>query len=289
MQSKYKVGLLRLNLMVAALLPALMAPASSTLTEALLLWLAAGWLGISAALVEFSHRRPALVPWQLLPSVLLAALLWSAPERHPLWLWAWAALIMLPQPAWMAALNALLAGLTWSWLARTMPLEHAVVSGLLLAAMMLLGLSRARDLQPLRGLARRRLHLIPGLRLWPRAQLARDLTRERARAQRDGVHCELLLLRTSRQDLWPRAQRLCELTRSFEHCYRLDGRTLGALLLSRDPAQAVQRRRALLDGLGPCDRLRAVPLGRIASLGEECRALQRQPEPMTVVHEVDHG
>ena len=37
MQSKYKVGLLRLNLMVAALLPALMAPASSihSLTEQL--------------------------------------------------------------------------------------------------------------------------------------------------------------------------------------------------------------------------------------------------------------
>ncbi|MFW6346851.1 MAG: hypothetical protein ACOC0M_11065 [Halomonas sp.] len=285
----YKVGLLRLNLLVAALLPALMAPAAASLTEAMLLWLAAGWLAVTAALVEFSHRRPALVPWQLLPSLLLAALLWSAPERYPLWLWAWAALIMLPQPTWMALLNALLAGLTWAWLARTIPPEHAAVSGLLLAGTMLLGLARARDLQPLRGLARRRLHLIPGLRLWPRAQLARDLIRERARAQRDGVHCELLLMRTSRQNLWPRAQCLCALTRSFEHCYRIDARTLGALLLSRDPIQAEERRQALLDALGPCPRLRATPLCRITSLDEECRALLRQPEPIAVVHEVEHG
>src|SRR5690554_7773179 len=72
MQSKYKVGLLRLNLLLAALLPALLAPASASLTEALLLWLAAGWLAVSALLVEFSHRRPALVPWQLLPTLLPA-------------------------------------------------------------------------------------------------------------------------------------------------------------------------------------------------------------------------
>ena len=111
MQSKYKVGLLRLNLLLAALQPALLAPASASLTEALLLWLAAGCLAVSALLVEFSHRRPALVPWQLLPSLLLTALLLTAPERFPLWLWAWAGLVMLPQPAWMSALNLLLAGL----------------------------------------------------------------------------------------------------------------------------------------------------------------------------------
>ncbi|QTF91459.1 MAG: hypothetical protein J5F18_13505, partial [Halomonas sp. BM-2019] len=104
MQSKYKVGLLRFNLLLAALLPALMAPGSHTLTETLLLWLTAGWLAVTAALVEFSHRRPAVVPWQLLPGLLLTALLLSAPERFPLWLWAWAALVMLPQPAWVTAL-----------------------------------------------------------------------------------------------------------------------------------------------------------------------------------------
>src|SRR5690554_7571853 len=186
MQSKYKVGLLRLNLLLAALLPALLAPASASLTEALLLWLAAGWLAVSALLVEFSHRRPALVPWQLLPSLLLTALLLTAPERFPLWLWAWAGLVMLPQPVWMSALNLLLAGLGWGWLARGMAPEQALLSGALLAGLLLLGLLRSRDLAPLRGAARRRVHLVPGMRLWPRAQLARDLARERARSQQNG-------------------------------------------------------------------------------------------------------
>src|SRR5690554_6409540 len=140
MQSKHKVGLLRLNLLPAALQPALLAPASAYLTEALLLWLAAGWLAVSALLVEFSHRRPALVPWQLLPALLL-----TAPERFPLWLWAWAGLVMLPQPAWMSALNLLLAGLGWGWLARGMAPEQALLSGALLAGLLLLGLLRSRD------------------------------------------------------------------------------------------------------------------------------------------------
>jgi hypothetical protein len=285
MQSKYKVGLLRFNLLLAALLPALMAPGSPTVTEALLLWLTAGWLGVTAVLVEFSHRRPAVVPWQLLPSLLLTALLLSAPERFPLWLWAWAALVMLPQPAWVAALNVLLAGISWGWLARGMPPEHAAFSGAVLAALLLLGLSRSRDLAPLRDVARRRAHLVPGLRLWPRAQLGRDLIRERARAHRDGVHCELLLLRTGRQRFWPQAQRLCGLTRSFEHCYRLDGRTLAALLLCRDADQARRRRAELLSRLGPVERLRATPLSRVASLAEECRALDRQPAGLAVTEE----
>lgn len=285
MQSKYKVGLLRCNLLIAALLSALMAWFSSTLTEGWLLWLASAWLGISALLVEFSHRRPAVVPWQLLPSLLLAALLWVAPDRFPLWLWAWAALIMLPQPTWMAALNALLAALTWWWLASRIPPEHALLSGLLLAAILLLGFIKSRDMHPQHGLARQRARLIPGMRLWPRAQLVRDLVRERARAQRDGVQCELLLLRTPRRHFWPLAQQLCEMTQSFEHCYRLDGRTLAALLLSRDCEQGDTRRQALLDRLAPIERMRASPLSQVASLGDECRALLSQPDTFMVIKE----
>ncbi|WP_253451092.1 hypothetical protein [Halomonas sp. Y3] len=276
MQSKYKVGLLRLNLLLAALLSALMAPASTSLTEALLLWLAAGWLAVSALLVEFSHRRPVLVPWQLLPSLLLTALLFTAPERFPLWLWAWAALVMLPQPAWMSGLNLLLAALSWGWLAQDMPPPLALLSGILLGALLLLGLLRSRDLAPLRGAARQRVHLVPGMRLWPRAQLGRDLARERARAQRDGVHGELLLLRTGRRRFWPQAQRLCELTRRFEPCYRLDSRTLAALLLSPDAEQAERRRAELLARLGPVKRLRTTPLSLVVSVSEECRALERE-------------
>lgn len=124
MQSKYKIGLLRANLLLASVLPALMVPGARDLTESLLLGLTAAWLAISAVLVEFSHRRPPLVPWQLLPS--------------------------------------------------------------------------------------------------------------------------LLLIRTPRHRLWAVVGRLCELTRRFEHCYRLDGRTLAALLVCRDAEQARERRETLL-------------------------------------------
>ncbi|MCH4563782.1 hypothetical protein MKP05_11640 [Halomonas sp. EGI 63088] len=288
MQSKYKIGLLRGNLLAAALLLALLAPAAPTLPEALLLWLATGWLGVTAALLEFSHRRPAMVPWQLLPSLLLAALLWVAPERYLIWLWAWAVLIMLPQPAWMTGLNVLLAGLTWWSLQDRMSLEQAALSGLVLAGLLLLGLVRSRELQPLRGPARRRMRLIPGLRLWPRSQLSHDLVRERVRARREGVHAELLLLRTSPGQLWPLARRLCRFTRSFENCYRLDRRTLATLLLSRDAEQAEQRRDRLLQALDTPARLRVAALPRVESLDDECRALERQHSPMTVIRELEH-
>lgn len=275
MQSKYKVGLLRLNLLLAALLPALMAPASTSLTEALLLWLAAGWLAVSALLVEFGHRRPVLVPWQLLPSLLLAALLWLAPERFAPWLWVWAALAMLPQPGWLTALQLLLAALSWWALADRLPQEQVLLGGLLLAVLMPLAMLRARAFEPLSH-ARRRTRLIPGLRLWPHSQLEQDMNLERARSSRDRVHCELLLLRTSRRRLWPLAERLCRLTRSFEPCYRLDGQTLAALLLAPDPAQAERRRAALLAELPELKAMRATPLHEVASLQAERRALDEE-------------
>jgi len=281
MQSKYKVSLLRVNLLLAALFPALMVPTARHLSEALLLGLAAAWLGISAGLVEFSHRRPMLVPWQLLPSLLLGALLWTSADRYPFWLWAWAALVMLPQPAWMAALNVLLATLSWAWVARLLPIEQALAAGLVLALLLALGLYRARRLPPLHGQARGRVSLEPGLRLWPRARLADDLARERGRARRDGTHAELLLVRARRRHLWAMARQLCAMTRRFEHCYRLDGRTLGALLVCRDAIQADRRRETLLRRLGEVQRARAVPLPHADSLAEELRALERQSAPLT--------
>lgn len=286
MQSKYKVGLLRLNLLLAALFPALMVASAHDLSEAMLLGLAAAWLAISAGLVEFSHRRPPLVPWQLLPSLLLGALLWTSAEHYPFWLWGWAALVMLPQPAWMAALNILLAGASWAWLARLMPIEQALAAGLVFALLLVLGLSRARRLTPLHGQARGRVSLEPGLRLWPRARLASDLARERGRAERDGTYAELLLVRTRRRHLWQVARQLCEMTRRFEHCYRLDARTLAALLICRDATQANGRRETLLGHLPRVERVRAVPLQRARPLSEELHALERQAAPLDVTQGV---
>lgn len=282
MQTKYKVGLLRGNLLVAALLLALLAIATTTLTEALLLWLAAAWLAVTALSLAFNHRRPATVPWQLLPGLLLAALLWVAPERHVTWLWAWAVLLMLPQPRWILLLEALLALATWWPMRELLGLEQWALAGLLLAALMLLGLSRALDLRALRQSTLRRARLVPGLPLWPGDRLAQDLALERARSHREGVHAELLLLRAPRHRCWSLAHRLCRLTHSFEPCYRLDPRTLAVILTSRDRREAEERREGLwrhLEARGPG---RAIALPGLASLADERQALARQPPGLRV-------
>ncbi|MCE8034730.1 MAG: hypothetical protein LPK20_09010 [Halomonas sp.] len=289
MQSKYKVGLMRLNLWAAALLLIVLAYLSERLSSALLLVLASVWLMVTASLLEMSHRRPATVPWQLLPSLLLAGLLVADPERHALWLWVWPALLMLPQPGWVLALTCLLAGLTWWLLADLLGIEQTLFSGLVLLPLMLLGLARNRHLLPARSAARQRVRLVPGLPLWSGQQLITDLRRERARCRREGVHGELMLLRTSRRRLWPLAQDLCRLTHEFENCYRLDQRTLATLLLSRDDQQARERRQALLKGLRPSAKVRFASLSSLGSLEEMVERLEHQQHDIQVEPESVHG
>ncbi|HSH56371.1 MAG TPA: hypothetical protein VK965_00290 [Halomonas sp.] len=276
MQNKYKVSLLRINLLLAALLLALMLPTANNHSETLLLGLAAAWLAISAGLVEFSHRRPPMIPWQLLPSLLLGALVWSSADRYPFWLWAWAALLLLPQPGWMAVLNLLLASLSLAWVARQLPLQQAMLAGLVLIPLLVLGFVRTRRLTPLFDQARGWVSLVPGERLWPRTRLSGDLAREQGRTQRSGTHAELLLVRTRRRYLWAVARQLCTMTYGFEHCYRLDNRTLGVLLISRDVDQAEFRRQVLLESLSEIERVRTIGLPHARSLTEELRALERQ-------------
>ncbi|KAA0014299.1 hypothetical protein F0A17_01185 [Billgrantia pellis] len=289
MQSKYKVRLMRLNLWAAAALLALLAYLSEPLSSALLLGLASAWLALTAALLEFSHRRPATVPWQILPSLLLAGLLWVDPERHALWLWAWPALLMLPQPGWILTLSCVLAGITWWSLADLLGIEQTLFSGLVLLSLMLLGLARNRHLLPARAAARQRVRLIPGLPLWSAQRLAIDLRRERARCRREGVYGELMLLRAPRHQFWTLAQDLCRLTHQFENCYRLDHRTLAVLLLSRDVHQAQKRRRALLKGLRPSAKVRFTALNAVGALGELLKRFERQSSDFEIEAESAHG
>ncbi|ATJ83196.1 hypothetical protein [Halomonas beimenensis] len=289
MQSKYKVGLMRINLVVAAGLAAGLALASENLPDALLLGLATAWLGVTATQVELSHRHPATIPWQLLPGLLLAALLWVSPERHLTWLWAWAILLMLPQPRWILGFHTLLAATSWWSLRDLLGLEQWGLAGLLLAGLMLLGLSRSLALQALRRRIRHRARLVPAMALWPGHQLHHDVQQERHRARQEGVHVELLLLRTSRWRLWRLAERLCDLTHRFEPCYRLDRRTLGVLLISTDADQANARRQALLASLDRRSRARVVALPRLGSLSRERRALARQTGPLEIKETAPHG
>ena len=285
MQSKYKVGLMRLNLWAAALLLILLAYLAEPLSSALLLVLASVWLMVTASLLELSYRRPPTVPWQLLPSLLLAGLLLVEPERHALWLWVWPALLMLPQPGWVLALSCGLAGLTWWRLADLLGIEQTLFSGLVLLPLMLLGLARNRYLLPSRAGARQRMRLVPGLPLWSSQQLSADLRRERARCRREGVHGELMLLRMPRGKFWPMAQELCRLTHDFENCYRLDHRTLATLLLSRNDDQAKARRQALLKGLRPNAEVRFVALDQVSTLDDLTRHFaHHQPQPQPPPH-----
>ncbi|MGM0521338.1 MAG: hypothetical protein ACQEQ6_04550 [Pseudomonadota bacterium] len=259
MQSKYKIQLLRGNLLVVAVVLALWTAAAPP-KVALVLWLSVGWLLMTAMLLDFSHRRARGVPWQLLPGVLLVGLIAAAPERHSLLIWAWAALFMLPQMNWVAAFNV--SGMALSLVLITPQLSppSSWLMALSLGILSLLALSRARQLTDMNGTIRQRLRLIPGFNLWAREQLLRDLPTEQTRCEREGIHGELLILRVKRQKLWPVARQLCEQTYYFENVYRLNNTTLATLLLSRSPKGATGRRERLLAELPDVTDTRSIEL-----------------------------
>ncbi len=277
----YKTGLLRINLLVAAILIALRAITADVAVDAALLWAMTAWLAVTAMRLTLRHRRFTATLWQLLPGLLLAALLWTTPERHVTWLWAWAILLMWPQPPWMLVLHGVLAAVTWYAQHDVLRDEHGAggpVAGRLDGAWPI----TLQALQAWRFAARHRASLIAGWPLWPRAQLERDLDRERRRATRESVHAELLLLRLPPRRLFPLAGRLRHHLQRFENCYRLDRGTLGILLISRDAEQSAQRRQRLLDALEPQVKARAIPLPYLVSLTTEQHALSRQSPPLWI-------
>jgi hypothetical protein len=274
MESKYKVGLLQINLLIAALLTAWQALYSQQGIDAILLWMATLWLSVTASQVATPHRRPVTAPWQLLPGLLLAALLWASPERHLAWLWAWAVLIMLPQPRWMMLLNLLLAIVSWALLLELIGFEQWALSGILLVLLMMLGLSRSLELQALRRGIRYRARLLPKLSLWPAAQLHRDLQQERRRVKEEQSHGELMMVRARRFRIWSLAESLCRQARPFERCYRIDRFTLGLMLISPDADSAALRRQTVQNKLPRRLAVRVVPLDQLGSLDDECRRLK---------------
>ncbi|EHJ92026.1 hypothetical protein [Vreelandella boliviensis] len=248
MQSKYKIRLLRANLLAAAVALALWTPATPP-AAALVLWLSVGWLFITALILDFSHRHSRGLPWQIVPGALLLGLIASAPERHSILIWAWAAMLMLPQNNWVAAFNLSATLISFVMVA---PLLDGPAFILLICSLLVLGLlalSRAQQLIDMNGSIRQRLRLIPGLNLWAGEQLLRDISREQTRCEREGVHAELFILHIKRHQLWPTAQKLCELTYDFENVYRLSSTTLVTLILARSPKEASQRRSLLLADL----------------------------------------
>ncbi len=280
MQSKYKVRLLRANLLAAAVVLALWTPAAPP-AAALVLWVSVSWLFITALLLEFSHRRARGLPWQLLPGILLISLIAAAPQRHALLIWAWCALFMLPQVHWVAAFNISGALLSWVLLAPQMNTPAWALMLITLCLLCLLAVSRARQFIHINGAILQRLRLIPGVNLWAQEQLLRDITRERLRCERDSLHGELVVLHVKRRQLWPLAQTLCRLTYRFENAYRLDASTLATLLLSRSPQEADQRRKRLLDALPDDISSQHTPLASIEHTLSDVESLKQRPEKRT--------
>lgn len=290
----YKIRGFRFTLLGGALLlgGVLLCSALALLLEAgitsLLLWVLAGWLLSIALLLYFGHYWLAHLPWQLVPSLLLAALLWSAPIVLAAWLWAFAILMMLPQPRWMMLLNVLLAGFAWWQVATPLDGVERILSGIMLAALLLAGATHAKQVRPLWQRVNQRQRLVPGLRLWSAQRLEQVLVEELARSERDPQHGELMLLRTTSRHNWQLALHLAQAGQIFEHCYRLDRRTLAIILVGRTPAAVRQRCHALLATLGERRHqvlVRTLPLAACDSLSVARSALDRQTLPLVHVEQ----
>ncbi|GAA0557629.1 hypothetical protein ACFQH5_12390 [Halomonas salifodinae] len=292
MDSKYKARLFRTALVGGALLLAWQASLASDTPAVILLGLGALWLLATSLFQEQSLRWPPLLPWQLVPGSLLAALLWVDPGRHGAWLWLWAILVMLPQPAWLLPVQGGLAGISWWRIQQDLIPEQGVLVGLLLGAVVLLGLGRALYLRPLWQGVSRRQRLLPGTRLWTREQLVHDLYRERLRCERKDYHAELLLLRTKARHCWPLVRWLVAHLEPDENVYRLDRCTLATLLISRNADNGSQRRNLLLETPPWPLKARAIDLGSRHALSLEQRALARQAEDLVILprpRAVDHA
>ena len=262
MQSKYKIRLIRANLLAASAMLLLLL-VSGPLIAAAPLILAAAFLVVAAGRIDFSHHHPQRPPWQGLAGVLLLSAMASAPERHCRLIWAWAGVLRLPQKPATAAFNVTAALLSW-WLIA--PLLGRPEWFLLLATLSTLGMLafyRSYQLTAINGTIRERLRLIPQLNMWPAEQLMRDLPREQKRAEREHVYAELIILDTKPPRLWSTAKQLCDRLHSFENTYRINSSTLATLLLSRSAEEGRQRRNALLSPYLSQQRYRAVPLDQI--------------------------
>lgn len=287
MPNKYKVTLFKINLLIGALLLGYQAYTALYVADAVISGLAALWLAITGLLLEFSRRRHFHRSWLLCASMLLTALILLPPDtaaQSP-WLWIWPCLLMLAQPVWMLTLNIGLACLCWWWLSATLPLHHWLLSGAVLLCMVLIALARWRPIGQTHLSMLKRARLAPGLPLWPRAQLERDLPREHGRAARDEVFAELLLIQTSSRHLWSLAKQVCQRIHAFENVYRVNRRTIAVMLTSQNAHQAERRRTEIFDSLTHPATVRTVALSRLTNLSEALATPAQRPSSTSVAEE----
>ncbi|MGB8713253.1 MAG: hypothetical protein WCD50_09005, partial [Onishia taeanensis] len=268
-----------------ALLLIMLALSAPMLPSGMLLVLAGLWLTGSSLTLKCSVRWPSSVPWQLLPSFLLAGLFNVDSEHQTVWLWCFALLLMLPQPVWLMILHSLLAGYAVWQVQADLDVGQTLLIAMLLVGLMLLGLARAREVQSAWLRIGRRRRLIPGARLWSVHQLGEDLPREVVRSEREDSYAELVLIRTQGRQFWPLMSKFSQRLNDYEACYKLDNRTLATLLISRDLEQARERRKTLFDDMPTPLRSRIVTLARPLTLASEYQALRDQRQPLVIIEE----
>lgn len=285
MESKFKERLYRFILLSTAGL--ILALAMLPQDAGSRLVLGAGGLGLALATLG-AHRLPALpdTPAPVLLALMLTLLLWLDPQRHAIWLWGWGVVLVLPQPRWLLLIYVLLAAASWRQVAQVTSPEQTLLTGLLLAALLLLGLARGLGVQMLWQSLSSRARLVSNTMLWSSQQLTHDLPLETTRCRREGSHGELLLLRCPSMHQAALASALTAATRSYESCYQIDGQTLAVLLIHHDLSEARQRREAILATLPFPVQARFVTLVPTLALNTQLAALSRQERPVVVLEEM---
>lgn len=284
MERKFKDGLYRLTQLSTAAMMLILTLAPQASVSRILLMVCA--LGLAASALG---QRQIALPNAIVPSllaVMLSLLLWVSPEQHAMWLWGWAAILALPQRRLLLTVHTMLAVLSWWQVQGVIGIEQSLLVGLLLIALMLLGLAHGLGLHGMWQGVSHRAFPAPGMPLWTVAQLNHDLPLEIARCAREGSHGELLLLRSPSAHQPALVGALAATTRRFENRYQVDRHTLGVLLISRDINEARQRREALLEILPLPRKARFIVLAPALSLPSQLSAMTHQEQAVITLEGV---
>ena len=223
-------------------------------------------------------------------ALIMSALVLLAPQQHLMWLWGFAVLLLYPRPRWLAPACALI-GLVTTWLALAQLGSDWLSLGIgITATLMALGAIGGRRQQQVWMQLERRGRRDSSRAIWSQYQLMRDLPREIARADREDIHIELILLapvNTGRLANRRLMNTLDSAALPHETRYQLDDGALAVLLVTRGERMASLRRRQLIEHLAMPIRARVQPLNdsdpSALDLKRLSAHLSDEPQPITLL------
>ncbi|MGO2414237.1 hypothetical protein [Cobetia crustatorum] len=223
--------------------------------------------GTMLLVVSLAHELFALSWFRTLVmlsvALIMSALILLAPEQHLMWLWGFPVLLLYPRPRWLAPACAAI-GLVTTWYAlRPLGSDWLSLGIGITATLMALGAIGGRRQQHVWHQLERRGRRDPNRAIWSQYQLMRDLPREIARADREGIHIELILLAPVMPGRLVRRRLMNTLdsaAMAHETRYILNGGCLAVLLVTRAERMASLRRRQLIEHLAMQVRARIQPL-----------------------------